>query len=116
MQNTEGAWLALLMGVYAVWILFKLDLHMKKNQRCSDEHGNFNEFHDPICKHMDDQFCLYIPSLVLFSFHVCLILLQGVGLLERNWGLKAATIFSFGQVVVVAIPQFCQLTLPTRLR
>lgn len=32
-QNTEGAWLALLMGVYAVWILFKLDLYMKRNQR-----------------------------------------------------------------------------------
>ena len=33
-QNTEGAWLALLMGVYAVWILFKLDLYMKREQRC----------------------------------------------------------------------------------
>jgi len=32
-QNTEGAWLALLMGVYAVWILFKLDLYMKRSQR-----------------------------------------------------------------------------------
>ncbi|CAK9059329.1 unnamed protein product [Durusdinium trenchii] len=32
-QNTEGAWLALLMGVYACWILFKLDLYMKKEQR-----------------------------------------------------------------------------------
>ena len=33
-QSTEGAWLALLMGVYAVWILFKLDLYMKREQRC----------------------------------------------------------------------------------
>eukprot|EP00438_Fugacium_kawagutii_P033597 Skav205247 [mRNA] locus=scaffold1794:444558:454711:- [translate_table: standard] len=32
-QNTEGAWLALLMGVTAVWTLFKLDLYMKRKQR-----------------------------------------------------------------------------------
>ncbi|CAJ1435527.1 unnamed protein product [Effrenium voratum] len=32
-QNTEGAWLALLMGVFACWILFKLDLYMRKRQR-----------------------------------------------------------------------------------
>ncbi|OLP97240.1 hypothetical protein AK812_SmicGene20424 [Symbiodinium microadriaticum] len=32
-QNTEGAWLALLSGVYACWILFRLDLYLKKKQR-----------------------------------------------------------------------------------
>ena len=36
-QNTEGAWLALLSGVYACWILWKLDLYMKRNQRRSHQ-------------------------------------------------------------------------------
>ena len=46
-QNTEGAWLALLMGVYAVWILFKLDLYMKREQRCRWQwsEGSLNATH-----------------------------------------------------------------------